>query len=310
MKIKLLALFISFGAFAETVDNEYMLSINKKFYKNSIVVVQSNSEIEQPTEPVCGSANGVAVDLKPTENLCETGTPLNVITSNGSHTWTCEIGEEKESCAANQIINTAKHSSCKDMLEEYPQLSGQNGVYPATVGGLNSNLYCNMTDQGGGWTLVVAQFENNVALWNEGIQADYDPSLSTSRGFALNTAQIPEHTQMSFSHSNYQNKRIQNVFDYVYTTGNIDKTLITDNLSNQSYSIHRNTAYFHNYHNPEYSTSTNAQWLNTLTISKKSTDFFSYTFSPLNTTPSMRGYAYNIDRSSVNDTGAWLLFVK
>lgn len=371
MKIKLLALCMSFSALAETVDNEYVLSVPNKLYKNSIVVVQSSDgEIEQPTEPVspicgasnngsfnttpsklcnlgtassvtensnsynwscsndniivncsatliplpvCGSADGVDVDLKPTNNLCETGTPSSVITSNGSHTWTCESGEETESCSANQIINTAKHSSCKAMLEEYPQLLGQDGVYPAIVGGLNSSLYCNMTDQGGGWTLVVAQFETNPALWNEGIQSDYDPSLATARGFTLSTTQIPQHTQMSFSHSNYENKKVTNVFNYVYTSVQIaPRVLITDILTNENYYIHRASSSYYGAHNPEGTgvSSSTSEWRNTLTIDKNGGELYSFAFSYYASTNMEKGYAYKGYKGAQNDSGAWLIYVK
>ncbi len=48
--------------------------------------------------------------------------------------------------------------------------------------------------------MVVAQFESDVtANWNEGAQADYDPTLATSKAFALSTSQIPAHSQTAFS---------------------------------------------------------------------------------------------------------------
>lgn len=372
MKIKLLALLVSFGAVAETVNNEYILSVPNKLYKNSITVVQSNGNgdngIEEPItpscgasnngsfnftpnqlcnvgtassvventttynwsctndnitvncsatlipSPVCGAADGIGVDLKPTENLCEKGTASSVITANGQHTWTCESGGETESCSAEQIINTAKHSSCKAMLEEYPQLSGQDGVYPANVGGLNSSLYCNMTDQGGGWTLVMAQFESNAAGWNEGIQSDYDPSLSTSKGFALNAAQIPQHTQMSFSHSNYENKKVTNIFNYVYNSSVLihPRVLITDTLSGDTYYIHRSATSYYGAHNPEGTgvSSSTSEWRNTLTIDKNGGEFYSFAFSYYASTSAEKGYAYKGYKGGQNDSGAWLIYVR
>lgn len=164
MKIKLLALLVSFWAVAETVNNEYILSVPNKLYKNSITVVQSNGNgdngIEEPItpscgasnngsfnftpnqlcnvgtassvventttynwsctndnitvncsatlipSPVCGTADGVGVDLKPTENLCEKGTASSVITANGQHTWTCESGGEFYSFAFSYYAST------------------------------------------------------------------------------------------------------------------------------------------------------------------------------------------------------------
>lgn len=56
--------------------------------------------------PVCGTADGVGVDLKPTENLCEKGTASSVITANGQHTWTCESGGEFYSFAFSYYAST------------------------------------------------------------------------------------------------------------------------------------------------------------------------------------------------------------
>lgn len=47
--------------------------------------------------------------------------------------------------------------------------------------------------------MVVAQFESDMAAnWNEGTQADYDPTLATSKAFALSASQIPAHSQTAF----------------------------------------------------------------------------------------------------------------
>lgn len=314
MKIKLLALCISFNAFSETIDYKYIFSLSPKTQQNYKVVAQNDDiEIEQPITPLCGSSNQVDIELKPTENLCTHGTPSAVVTLNDSYTWSCEIGEDTDSCSANKIINTAKNSSCKAILEEYPQFAGQDGVYPATVGGLSTNLYCNMTDQGGGWTLVFAQFESDVASWNEGIQFDYNPSLSTNKAFAFNNSQIPTHTQISFSHSNYENKKITNVFNYIYQEGNINRTVINDILTGINYHIHRDNNSYYDFHNPDAGqnpTGNVFEWKNTFTIDRVSGSFFSFAFSANQNTNFARGYSYKGDKRLQNDSGAWLLYVR
>ena len=43
-----------------------------------------------------------------------------------------------------------------------------------------------------GWTMLAAQYEADpVTDWNEGIQSDYDPSLVTTKGFALSQSELP-----------------------------------------------------------------------------------------------------------------------
>ena len=49
-----------------------------------------------------------------------------------------------------------------------------------------------MTSDGGGWTLIAAQFEALPETdWNRGRTETYDPSLATGASFTLNTSEIP-----------------------------------------------------------------------------------------------------------------------
>ena len=55
--------------------------------------------------------------------------------------------------------------SCKKLLADYPSLANQSGVYWLDADGTSGPLapfqtYCNMADQGGGWTLVARMTKN------------------------------------------------------------------------------------------------------------------------------------------------------
>lgn len=300
MKIIFLLILIPLNVLA---DN-YIYYLDKNIYNSSIKVVDDNT-------PSCGSAGGVPVDLKPINNLCEKGYPSVVITMNGVHTWNCENEEQKIICNANQIINTSKHSSCKNMLLEYPQLSGKDGVYEAILGGLNSKLYCNMSYNGGGWTLVLAQFEDDVEGWNEGIKSDYDPSLSTNKSFALNNAQLPEHTQISIG---YQ-KNIINSFNYTYNTGNLTLSNIIGLEDNKVYQIHRNNGHFFNWHDPERGIvydSNYYYWRNTILIHPlNDNSSFYFAFSPNAIIKNEKGFSNNsLNLSATNENYSWSIFVR
>ena len=202
------------------------------------------------------------------------------------------------------------YASCNEILQA-GQSTG-DGVYSINNGIKDYNVFCNMTTNGGGWTLVVAQFEQDpVTNWNEGIQPDYDPTLSTGRGFALNTSEIPAHTLMASALSSPSQMNVYgNIFPYQYTTGNIPVTLIT-NTNGVNYQIHRDTNSRFGNNDPEMANSAgSSQTVNVLTIDVTGRNGFSYAFLPNHGTPSVRGYGYNGERYNINDSMAWAIWVK
>jgi len=192
-----------------------------------------------------------------------------------------------------------------------------NGVYSIdpdnNTSTANINVYCDMTTNGGGWTLAVAQFEDDAVLdWNEGIQADYDPSLATKKGFALNTSQLPSNrTQTGFGYN-----LIPNDIDYVnfvYTTGNIGTTNVTGIKTGQGYQINRTSGGCFYGDDPESTYVTNAPGChNTLTFDRISGGSYSFTWAfTASTEVIFNGYSYNgVNLSSSHDTFAWTVWVR
>jgi hypothetical protein len=202
--------------------------------------------------------------------------------------------------------------SAKDLLQMRPELSNQNGVYYIRVNGTTFPVYCDMTSRVGGWTMIVAQFENDpVTNWNEGRQADYNPSLATKKSFCLNSIEIPTHTETAFSQDNLALGVC--AVPFVYKTGNIPKTLVTDSQTGLQYHVHRQTGNFYNQHDPESSLHTVSQypeWCNSLTCDRTGGVYYTWAFSPNYPTVGYRGYAYNGVNTLNVELVPWTVWVR
>lgn len=205
--------------------------------------------------------------------------------------------------------NSSVSSSCKEILDSGK--STGNGVYTISVNSNEFDVYCDMTSAGGGWTMVVAQFEQDpVSNWNEGIQADYDPTLVSAKGFALNSQQIPAHTETAFG----KNKIATDIdaVTFNYTTGPIPLTVVASNLTGTSYHINRNLDSHYVYHNPdEFIGTNNPEWYETLTFDETVVRGHNWAFGPNVASPDVRGYAHGGSKiSSTSESFAWTVWVR
>lgn len=233
-------------------------------------------------------------------------------TNNGNAVCSCPAGFSGPDCGtADCSINTAR----ADCLAH--KLAGCNtsGAYKIAFSGHSFQTYCDMdsTHAGGGWTMVAALFENTVVGtgfdWNGGInEATFTPpttaqlisSPSNAPIFALNSGQLPTHTQVAFggragvagstfnaSYTGYTNA--------TYTTGDIALTTVKNFATSEDFWLVRNSASVYAYQDPDYAPgSPGGVWAKALIFDKKGLQqSFSWAFVPVGDSSSARIHSFD-----------------
>ena len=148
--------------------------------------------------------------------------------------------------------------------------------------------------------------------WNEGIQGDYDPTLSSRRGFALSQEQLPSHIETGFGKGLVATA--VDFANYKYSTGNLAVIEVKGNKHNRTYQIHRHTDNYYGYHDPEDTNSTrDPGWFNTLTLDSTAGHGYDWAFAPmvLVENEDYRGYAINgLVMTHSADDFAWTVWVR
>lgn len=163
-------------------------------------------------------------------------------------------------------------SSCATLLEAVPStVSGWHTIDVDGTGPISpQQVYCDMVTEGGGWTLVVRQYEETPVSWEGGVNGN---------SFSLNAINIPVHAQVGFGKDT--DSTFIDYANFQYTTGNIPTTVISGLKSGLTYHIHRDTGHHYAYHDPDsLITYADPKWVNTLTLDRTGGLYRDWAYGP------------------------------
>jgi hypothetical protein len=201
--------------------------------------------------------------------------------------------------------------SCKQILADSTWITWNWNYYikPDWYAWAPFKVYCDMTTDGWWWTMVVAQFEQDpVTDWNEWIQGDYDPTLTTKKWFALNTSQLPvDRTQTAFW------KDLDPTFvwysNFEYKTWDIAVETLLNKKDNINYQVHRSKTSYYSYHDPESTLWADSTRNDSLTYDETWWAKDSWAFAPNQTNPDYRWRRMK-GLSSVSEDYPWTVWVR
>lgn len=208
------------------------------------------------------------------------------------------------------VVDLSDASSCKELKNRSSSIPSGNYTI-TTVSGNDIAVYCDMDSYGGGWTLIVSQYELSPVAWNVGVSSSFVPSFSEKVGFSLSSSQIPSHSEVAFGKDD--EPAYVDYFDYTYTTGNLPVSLITGKKTGLNYQIYRDVNRYFAAHDPEdrQFNSPGSQWVNTLSIDLVGVlHSFSWAFTPRGTNPQTRGYAMSGEFQNSREDFAWTVWVR
>ena len=176
-------------------------------------------------------------------------TTFEVVASDGLHTVSRTFDLLVQHPGACDDIKRANGAETGLTVREIDPPGDGTGIF---------EVLCDMDSYGGGWTLITAQFEGDVASdWAEGRQGDYDPSLATARAFTLTGGDLVAHDQLAFGIAESTgpgtfSDTLQDYVNFVYDpAADYSSVQVTGLATTLPLHLDREAGSYHANHNPE-----------------------------------------------------------